>query len=176
MKNHKTTNGTILASQLMKLFENEMKDIYWAEKAVNKVLPKMIKHSSSRELIDILTNHLTKTEKQITRMERVFKSIDRQATTKKCEALDSLIKEAEENMESCDSGPMCDAGIILVSQKIEQYKIASYGTLRQFAETLGLKEAVLLLDETLNEEKEADDNLTRVATNALNVDAAYQEV
>ncbi|MCA1757247.1 MAG: ferritin-like domain-containing protein [Bacteroidales bacterium] len=175
MENQNTTDGTILASQLMKLFENELKDIYWAEKAINKALPKMIKHASSGELIVLLTNHLAETEKQITRVEKVFKSIDRKATAKKCEAMEGLIKEAEEKMESCESGPMCDAGIISSSQKIEHYEIASYGTLRQFADTLGLKEAVLLLEATLTEEKAADEKLTKVATNAINVEAAYQE-
>ncbi len=164
------------SSQLMKLFEDELKDIYWAEKALTKAIPKMVKNATSTELIDALENHLSETQKQITRLEKVFDSIDKKAVAKKCEAMDGLIKEGTEIMEECEEGAMCDAGIISAAQKIEHYEIASYGTLRQFAETLELTEAVDLLEQTLEEEKAADQKLTEVAVSAVNVKAAEQEV
>lgn len=162
-------------SQLMKLFEDELKDIYWAEKALTKAIPKMIKNATSEELIDALTNHLAETEEQVTRVEQVFESIGKKAVAKKCEAMEGLIKEAEEIMEDCEEGAMCDAGIISAGQKVEHYEIASYGTLRQFAETLGLSEAVELLEATLGEEKAADEKLSDVAMSAVNVQAAEVE-
>ncbi len=171
----KSMNAPMPSSQLMKLFEDELKDIYWAEKALTKAIPKLIKNATSQELIDALTSHLAETENQVTRIEHVFESIDKKAVAKKCEAMEGLIKEAEEIMESSEAGAMCDAGIISAGQKVEHYEIASYGTLRQFAETLGLTEAVSLLAATLEEEKAADEKLSEVATSAINVEAAEIE-
>jgi ferritin-like metal-binding protein YciE len=147
----------------MKLFEEELKDIYWAEKALTKAIPKMIKNATSAELIEALENHLMETEEQVKRVEQVFELTGKKAVAKKCEAMEGLIKEAEEIMEECEEGAMRDAGIISAGQKVEHYEIASYGTLRQFAETLGLADAAALLEETLNEEKVADEKLTEVA-------------
>ena len=163
------------SSQLMKLFEEELKDIYWAEKALTKAIPKMIKNATSAELIEALENHLMETEEQIKRAEQVFELTGKRAVAKKCEAMEGLINEAEEIMEECEEGAMRDAGIISAGQKVEHYEIASYGTLRQFAETLGLTEAVALLEETLNEEKLADEKLTEVAVGAINVEASEEE-
>ncbi len=160
------------SSQLMKLFEDELKDIYWAEKALTKAIPKMIKNATSEELIQALENHLVETKEQVSRVEQVFEILGKKATAKKCEAMEGLIKEAESIMEECEEGAMCDAGIISAGQKVEHYEIASYGTLRQFAETLGLTQAVRLLDTTLQEEKAADSKLTEVAVSAINVEAA----
>lgn len=163
------------SSQLMKLFENELKDIYWAEKALTKAIPKMIKNATSEELIEALENHLEETQTQVSRVEQVFEIIGKKAVAKKCEAMEGLIKEAEEIMEECEEGPMCDAGIISAAQKVEHYEIASYGTLRQFAQTLGLTDAAELLAVTLEEEKAADDKLTEVAVSAINVEAMEEE-
>jgi ferritin-like metal-binding protein YciE len=171
----KTQNKGMQSSQLMKLFENELKDIYWAEKALTAAIPKMIKKATSEELITALENHLEETNEQVKRVELVFKSIDMKPVAKKCEAMAGLMKEAEAIIEECEPGAMCDAGIIAGSQKIEHYEIASYGTLRQFAETLELTEAVKLLEETLDEEKTADEKLTVVAVSAVNVEAAELE-
>ncbi len=173
--NGKSPNGFMQSSQLMQLFEDELKDIYWAEKALTKAIPKMIENATSPELIAALTSHLAETENQITRVEQVFESIGKRASAKKCEAMEGLIEEAGDIMESCEEGAMRDAGIISAAQKVEHYEIASYGTLRQFAETLGLTKAVSLLEATLNEEKAADEKLTEVATDAINVEAAQVE-
>jgi len=167
--------GEMQSSQLMKLFEEELKDIYWAEKALIKAIPKMIKNATSADLIDALENHLMETEEQVKRVEQVFELTGKKAVAKKCEAMEGLIKEAGEIMEDCEEGAMRDAGIISAGKKVEHYEIASYGTLRQFAETLGLAEAVALLEETLNEEKIADEKLTEVALSAVNVEASEEE-
>lgn len=173
--NGKSASSPMRSTQLMQLFEEQLKDIYWAEKALTKEIPKMIAGATSPELIDALTDHLAETEVQVTRLEQVFESIDQKAVAEKCDAMEGLIKEAGAIMKSCEVGAMCDAGIIAAAQKIEHYEIASYGTLRQFAETLGLEEAVSLLETTLQEEKAADERLSEVATDAVNVEAAQEE-
>jgi len=171
MNQSKVSQNGMQSTQLMKLFENQLKDMYWAEKALTKAIPKMIKNATSEELIEALENHLSETEEQVNRVEQVFEVLGKKASAKKCEAMEGLIKEAEEIMEECEEGAMCDAGIIAAGQKVEHYEIASYGTLRQFAETLGLDEAVDLLQATLDEEKAADEKLTEVAVSAVNIQA-----
>lgn len=178
-KNKKATNGVplkqgIATSQLTTLLEDGLKDIYWAEKALTKAIPKMIKNASSDELIDALENHLDETRNQISRVEQVFEIMGKKAVGKKCEAMDGLIKEGEGIMEECEDGPMMDAGIIAAGQKIEHYEIASYGTLRQFALTLGINKAAKLLEATLKEEKSADETLSEVAMSTINVQAASE--
>lgn len=170
-----STNATMQSSQLMKLFEDELRDIYWAEKALTKAIPKMVKNATSPELIEALESHLEQTIEQVSRVEMVFEIIGKKASAKKCEAMEGLIKEGGEIMEDCEEGAMRDAGIISAGQKIEHYEIASYGTLRQFAETLGLTDAASLLEATLNEEKAADEKLSEVAMYAINIEAAQQE-
>ncbi len=171
----KESSTGMKSSQLMKLFEDELKDIYWAEKALTKAIPKMIKNATSKQLIDALDSHLAQTKEQVSRVETVFELLGKKATAKKCEAMAGLIKEAEGIMEDCEKGAMRDAGIISAGQKVEHYEIASYGTLKQFAVTLGLSKAATLLETTLNEEKAADAKLTEVAESAVNVDAAEKK-
>jgi ferritin-like metal-binding protein YciE len=171
-KTKSSMKSTMQTSQLMQLFEDELKDIYWAEKALTKAIPKMIKNATSEELVEVLTSHLTETEQHITRLEQVFETFGKKAGGVKCEAMTGLIKETEEIMEKCEKGAMRDAGIISAAQKAEHYEIATYGTLSQFAQTLGLTKAVKLLELTLKEEKEADIKLTEIAVSAINVEAA----
>lgn len=171
----KSTNQGMPESQLQELFINELKDIYWAEKALTKAIPKMIKNATAQELVQALENHLKETEEQVGRVEQVFEIIGEKAVAKKCEAMDGLVKEAEEIMADCEEGAMRDAGIISAAQKVEHYEIASYGTLKTFAETLGLDDAAELLGQTLDEEKAADEKLTEVAVTAINVDASHEE-
>lgn len=168
------SNGSMESSQLMKLFEDQLKDIYWAEKALTKALPKMAKNATAPELVEALNSHLEETKGHVERLELVFSSIDKKATAKKCDAMEGLIKEGGSIMEECEEGAMRDAGIISAGQKVEHYEIATYGTLRQFAETLGLGEAEDLLQQTLNEEKAADDRLTEIAVNVVNVEASEE--
>jgi ferritin-like metal-binding protein YciE len=170
-----SSNDSMHESQLHKLFEDELKDIYWAEKALTKALPKMIKNATSEELVTALEDHLAETQEQVARLEQVFELIGKNAVAKKCEAMAGLIEEATAIMEDCEEGAMCDAGIISAGQKVEHYEIASYGTLCQFAETLGLTEVKEILALTLNEEKLADEKLTEVAVSAVNIEAAEEE-
>jgi ferritin-like metal-binding protein YciE len=163
------------ASKLKKLFEDELKDIYWAEKALTKAIPKMVKKATSEELKTALENHLSETEDQVNRVEEVFNLIDMKPQAKKCEAMAGLIKEAEELMEENDKGPIRDAAIISAGQKVEHYEIASYGTLRAFAQILGLDEAAEILESILEEEKAADEKLTEVAESTVNIDALDEE-
>ncbi len=163
-------------SKLLKLFEDSLKDIYWAEKALTKAIPKMVKKATSDELITALENHLEETEQQVTKVEQVFEIIGKKAVAKKCEAMNGLIKEAEEIMKESEDGAMRDAGIIAAAQKVEHYEIATYGTLRTFAQTLGLNDAAALLESILEEEKTADETLTSVAESTINVNAAEEEL
>lgn len=162
------------ASQLMQLFEDSLKDIYWAEKALLKALPKMIKKATSQALNEALSSHLEETQVQVDRLEKIFSLIEIKAVAKKCDAMNGLITESEDIMESCEEGSMRDAGIIAAAQKIEHYEIATYGTLRQFADTLKLTQVVELLEKTLQEEKETDLKLSEVAMDAINIEAAEE--
>lgn len=170
-----SSNSVIHPSQLMELFETELKDIYWAEKELTKEIPKMIKHATSQDLVDALENHLAQTREQVSRVEHVFEILGKKATAKKCEAMEGLIKEGQDIIDECEEGAMCDAGIISAAQKIEHYEIATYGTLRQFAQTLRITNAEELLSQTLSEEKAADDKLSRIAVTAINVEADMEE-
>lgn len=172
----KSVSSKMKYSQLMKLFEVELKDIYWAEKTLKTAIPNMIKNATSKQLIEALTSHLKETESHIKRLEQVFEILGKKAVAVKCEAMAGLVKEASEIMEDCEAGAMCDAVIIAAGQKVEHYKIASYGTLHQFAETLGLKIAATILEKTLNEEKAANQKLTEVAVSIVNVKAPEEEL
>lgn len=162
------------ADGLRELFVDCLKDIYWAEKALTKALPKMAKNATTESLVLALKEHAEVTKEQVEKVARVFEMIGEKAVAKKCEAMEGLIKEGEEIMESTEIGPVRDAGIIAASQKIEHYEIASYGTLRVFAKTLGEDEAAGLLEEILDEEKQADALLTEAAYNDINFEAAEE--
>ncbi len=159
------------ADGLRELFVDSLKDLYWAEKALTKALPKMAKNATSPNLITAINDHLAVTQNQVTRLEQVFKSVGEKAVAKKCDAMDGLIKEGEGIMQETEVGAVRDAGIIAASQKVEHYEIASYGTLAAFAKTLGENEAMQLLLQTLQEEKDADVTLTEAAYNTINFDA-----
>ncbi|ULQ50951.1 ferritin-like domain-containing protein [Flavihumibacter fluvii] len=157
---------------LRNLFEDFLKDIYWAEKALVKAIPKMMKNATSNELAAALEGHLLVTKGQVTRLEEVFTLLGKPASTKKCDAMEGLIKEAEGIMEETEKGVVRDAGIIAAGQKVEHYEIASYGTLCAFAKMLKEYDVAALLHESLQEEKEADMKLSEVAETSVNVDAA----
>ena len=163
------------AEGLRELFVDSLKDIYWAEKALTKALPKMAKNASSANLIAAIEDHLAVTEQQVMRLEQVFEVVGEKAAAKKCDAMEGLIKEGEGIIEETEEGPVRDAGIIAASQKIEHYEIATYGTLAAFAKTLGEDEAAALLEETLEEEKQADVTLTEAAYNTINFDAMDED-
>ncbi len=159
------------AKELADLFEDSLKDIYWAEKALVKTLTKMSKNASSFKLKKALTDHAAQTETQVTRLDAVFASIGKKAVAKKCDAMEGLIKEGKGIMEETQMGPVRDAGIIAACQKAEHYEIASYGTLAAFAKVLGYEKGLKMLLKTLEEEKAADQLLTSIADVALNTRA-----
>ena len=163
------------AQGLRDLFEDSLKDIYWAEKALVKALPKMAKNATSPELVNALTEHLEVTKQQVVRLEQVFASLGKPARAKKCDAMEGLLKEGEGIMEETEEGVVRDAGIIAAGQKVEHYEIATYGTLCAFAKILGEDEVANLLQQSLDEEKEADITLTQVAETSVNIDAASED-
>ncbi len=171
----KSNINSKVAEGLRDLFIDELKDIYWAEKAETKALPKMIKNATSQDLIKGLQEHLEATKGHIDRCEKIFEILGKPARAKKCEAMEGLIKEAEEIMESTEEGVVRDAGIISAAQKVEHYEIASYGTLHAFAKTLGENNIAKLLEQTLSEERDADDKLTKVAESSVNEEALQAE-
>ncbi|RYY36032.1 MAG: ferritin-like domain-containing protein [Sphingobacteriaceae bacterium] len=163
-------------SALNELFVDELKDIYWAEKHLAKALPKMAKAATSDELRAAIETHKQETDNHVTRLEDVFASIDEKASAKKCDAMEGLLKEGEGIIEDTEDGSITrDVGLISAAQKIEHYEIASYGTLRTLAATLGYDEAAELLTATLEEEKKTDDLLTQLAEAGINQTAKSEK-
>jgi ferritin-like metal-binding protein YciE len=156
---------------LQDLFEDTLRDIYYAEKAILKALPKMAKKASSQDLAAAFKEHLQQTEGQVERLEKIFKMIGKAARGKKCEAIEGLTKEADEIIKEAKSDTVRDAGMLAAAQAVEHYEISRYGTLKAWAEKLGMDEAAGLLDETLQEEKETDEKLTDLAESEINVEA-----
>ncbi len=168
-------NESMPNSVFHEFFVDELKDIYWAEKHLVTALPKMIKGATTQELKDAITEHLEETKNQVSRLEEVFESIGEKATAKKCDAMEGLLEEGKSILEDTEKDSMVrDAGIILASQKIEHYEIATYGTLVAFARKMGHDEAVHLLEVTLAEEKGADDKLTNIALDHINEEAVQE--
>ncbi len=153
---------------LDELLAEELKDIYSAEKQLLKALPRMVKKASSQELKSALQEHLQVTEGQVSRLEQVFQALGQPAKAKTCKAMQGLIAEAKEIMEEDASDAVLDAGIIAAAQKVEHYEIASYGTVRTWARLCGEEEAADLLQQTLDEEGEADKRLTQIAESLVN--------
>jgi len=159
---------------LQKLFTDEIADLYDAEQQIIKALPKMIEACSSTELQQALQEHLKVTQKQVTRLEQIFRDLG-EKPSKKCKGMAGVLAEGDELLKEDFEDSTMDAGIIGAAQKVEHYEIASYGTARTLAETLGNQRAVQLLEETLEEEKEADELLTQIAESSINVEAASEE-
>jgi ferritin-like metal-binding protein YciE len=157
---------------LQKFMHDSLKDIYWAEKHLLKALPKLSKAATNEELKAALNEHVEVTQEQIARLEQVFELLGKKAQGKKCEAMEGLTKEAESIIEETEKGSATrDVGIIMAAQKVEHYEIATYGGLAQLAKTMGLTEVGELLGQTLQEEKETDENLTSIAENDINLQA-----
>lgn len=154
------------------LFYETLKDIYYAEKKLVKTLPKMVKKASSPLLKECIEEHLSETETHVERLEQVFASLQKRAVAKKCEAMDGILKEADEvTAEIADEDTM-DTAIISSAQTVEHYEIARYGTLAAWANQLGYDDARELLETTLDEEKAADQKLSGLAEREVNVKAA----
>jgi ferritin-like metal-binding protein YciE len=161
---------------LQTLLEEELKDIYDAEKRLVKALPKMAKAANSPELKQALEEHLEVTKTQVQRLEQAFELLDKPAKSKPCAGMKGLIEEGEEVLGQDAADDLMDAAIIGAAQRVEHYEMAAYGTARTFAERLGHMEVAGLLEETLNEEKEADEKLTEISEQLLSgIDAEAEE-
>ena len=154
------------------LFLDTLKDIYYAEKQILKALPKMAKAAHSDQLRAAFEKHHGETEGQVERLERVFALIDKPARGKTCEAIQGLLDEGKEIMEEYKGTEALDAGMVAAAQAVEHYEISRYGTLKQWALQLGIKDAVRLLDQTLQEERKTDEALTSLAEASVNLEAA----
>ncbi len=145
------------------LFLDELKDLYSAEKQITRALPKLAKAASSTELRTALENHLEETKGHVERLEQIFQTLGKKATGKTCEGMKGLVLEGSEVIEDVDKGPVRDAGLIAAAQRVEHYEMAGYGTVRSMAKLLGKPEIMSLLEQTLSEEKAADEKLTQVS-------------
>jgi ferritin-like metal-binding protein YciE len=150
------------------LFEDTLKDIYYAEKKILAALPKMAKAAQSEELSAAFEKHRAETEGQVERLEQVFAMIEQPAKGKKCPAIEGIIEEGKEIMDEFKNMPALDAGLLAGAQAVEHYEISRYGTLIAWARKLGLRDAVPLLEQTLKEEKNTDQALTKLAEAAIN--------
>jgi ferritin-like metal-binding protein YciE len=158
------------AKSLQELFVEELRDMYDGEKRLTKALPRMAKAAESEELGAAFTSHLRETEKQVQRLEQVFRTIGEPVRAKKCDGIMGIVEEGKHAMEELE-GSVLDAALIAGAQKAEHYEIASYGTLAYFAELLGNEKAKDLLGQTLDEEKAADEKLSTIARSTVNRDA-----
>jgi ferritin-like metal-binding protein YciE len=149
------------------LFQHTLKDVYYAENAIAKALPKVSKAAKSAELIQAVDAHLAETKDQIKQLEKVFKSIDVKAEGEKCAAIEGLIKETDGLIEEA-SGKALDAGLLAACQAVEHYEIARYGSLREWAKVLKYEEAHVILSQILDQEKAANNKLTSLAVNSIN--------
>jgi ferritin-like metal-binding protein YciE len=156
------------------LFEDTLRDMYYAEKKLTKILPKMAKKATTEELSEAFTSHAAETQGQVERLEKVFKLLDKTARAKKCEALEGLSAEGDHVMEEAEDDGVMDAGLIASAQAVEHYEIARYGTLIAWANQLAMSDAANLLSESLEEEKAADEKLSGLAE-SVNPMAARQE-
>jgi ferritin-like metal-binding protein YciE len=154
------------------LFEGTLKDIYYAEKAILKALPKMAKKASSRKLESAFTKHERETERQVERLDKVFAIIGKKPAGKKCPAIDGILEEGEEVMKEAKDDTIRDAAMLAAAQSVEHYEISRYGTLIAWAEKMGHSDAAKLLQQTLDEEKLTDETLTKLAESEINIQAA----
>ena len=160
---------------LEKFFIDGLKDIYWAEKALVKALTKMQKKATTEELQQAFEDHTEQTKEHVARVEQVFEMLGQRAQAKKCEAMEGLIKEAEEIVEETEDGTMTrDVALIMAAQKVEHYEIATYGGLAQLARTMNKSDVAELLEQTLQEEKDTDQALTYIAENDINMEAEME--
>jgi len=151
--------------------KQSLKDIYYAEKKILSALPKMAKAAQNDDLTAAFEKHQAETEGQISRLEQVFDLIDQKPQGKKCAAIEGILEEGQEIIKEYKGSPALDAGLVSAAQAVEHYEIARYGTLRTWAEEMGLDDAAKLLQETLDEEEATDQSLTELAEAVVNQEA-----
>jgi ferritin-like metal-binding protein YciE len=156
------------------LFEDTLRDMYYAEKKLTKILPKMAKKATAEGLAEAFTSHAEETQGQVERIEEIFGLLDKTPRAKKCEALEGLSAEGDHVMEEAEDDGVMDAGLVASAQAVEHYEIARYGTLIAWANQLGMSDVANLLNQSLEEEKAADEKLSGLAE-GVNQMAARQE-
>jgi ferritin-like metal-binding protein YciE len=156
---------------LSELFHDTLKDIYFAEKKILATLPKMAKAAHSPDLKKAFEKHRDETEGHVARLEKVFAAIDKKPQAKTCDAIVGITEEGAEIMKEYKGSPALDAGLLAAAQAVEHYEMSRYGTLRTWAQELGLNDAVRLLEQTLEEEKKTDATLTKIAESVVNQQA-----
>lgn len=159
---------------LRKLYIEELKDLYSAEKQILQALPRMAKKVQNEQLRQAFEEHVEVTRKQVERLDQIFESLERSPRGKKCKGMEGLLEEGKEMMEENMDPEVLDAALISATQRVEHYEIAGYGTVRAYAQLLGEQEHVRLLQQTLDEEGEADKKLTQLAETTINVEAAVE--
>jgi len=159
---------------LQKLYTNELRDLYNAENQLLKALPKMAKAASSKELKNAFQKHLDQTKSHVERLEQVFEELGEKPKGKTCHGMKGLIEEGSEILEEDGEESVLDAGIIVAAQKVEHYEIASYGSVRTFAELLGKQKSAGLLQATLDEESETNEALNQLAEGIVNPEALME--
>ncbi|MGV3638434.1 MAG: ferritin-like domain-containing protein [Flavobacteriales bacterium] len=164
----KNEGGPGAQSGLMKLFHHQLADLYYVERQLLKVLPKMADKAHHDELADFFLEHSHATEQHVERLEEIFDLLERTARGKRCEAMDGILDEAKELMEEFKDDPAMDAALVCAAQKVEHYEITTYGSLAAFAHEMGMDTVVEILEETLDEEKDADEWLSELAEGAIN--------
>jgi len=153
------------------LFYDQLKDVYFAEKQILKALPKMAKAAQSSDLTAAFKKHFSETQGQVGRLEQIFKLIDKPAKAKKCEAIMGILDEGKEVMTEYKGTEALDAGLLAAAQAVEHYEMARYGTMKAWAMQLGMNDVVRLVDETLQQERKTDKDLTALAESAVNTEA-----
>lgn len=153
------------------LYVEELKDLYNAENQLLKALPRMAKAATAPELKAAFTEHLTVTQKQVTRLDQIFEELGVSPKGKKCKAMEGLVEEGKEVIQEDGEPSVIDAALIAAAQRVEHYELAGYGCVRTFAKLLGYEDAAALLQETLDEEGEADKKLTEIAGAVINIEA-----
>jgi ferritin-like metal-binding protein YciE len=160
---------------LSDLFHETLKDIYFAENKIIKTLPKMAKAAQSKDLASAFNKHLRETQGQVKRLDQVFRIIGKPARGKTCDAINGITDEGAEIMKDFKGMPALDAGLLAAAQAVEHYEISRYGTLRTWAEELGMPDAARLLQATLDEEEATDQTLSKLATSVINLEAERED-
>ena len=161
-----------MINSLNDLFHETLKDLYFAEKKLVKTLPRMAKKATSTRLKEAIHSHLAETEGHVTRLEEIFTMLDKKPIAKKCEAIEGLLKEADEVVAEIEDAETLDAAIVSSAQTVEHYEIARYGTLACWARQLGMDDVEAVLHKSLDEEKAADQKLSGLAEEYVNQKAA----
>lgn len=161
---------------LQKLYEDHLKDLHSVERQIIQALPKMIKAAEDEELSGALTEHLEVTREQLARLDDIFEKLGKRGTGKKCKGMEGILEEGKELLEKDADADVLDAGIISAAQHVEHYEMAGYGTAAAYAKLLGEKDAEKLLRLSLDEEKEADEKLSKIAESRVNLEAGNGDV